>query len=150
MWDGATGALLERPDGFDDHEGVALARGPDVLAESLPRRRVAARASRCVDERERVFPIQWRKRQLHETLLVLKILQSLPHHRGLGELLRSRGDRDQHARAVQVASYVAEQSHAGVVGPVHVLEEDHERASHGECFDEPADRFEESRAVVGV
>ena len=65
-----------------------------------------------------------------------------------GELARAVGERDQHLPPRRAAQHVGEQLERGVVGPVQVVEHDHDRAARGEALEQGTHRAVGTEALV--
>ena len=59
------------------------------------------------------------------------------------------GAEDQQASRRLMAGHVGEQVETGRIGPLKIVENEHQRLAGGQCGKEPPDRFEETQARLG-
>ncbi len=64
------------------------------------------------------------------------------------DLAGAEGERDQHRRHGRAAQQVGDQLERGVVGPLHVVEDEHDRVAHGHPLEQGAHRAVGVEALV--
>jgi hypothetical protein len=128
-------------------EGIALAHRPDVSAEPFEVLRLAAGADQGVHESQSLGMRQRGQTEPRELLLLLELVER-PVQRGyLGQLLLARGQSHQDRLRRETAPDERKQAQAHVVGPVHVLEQQHEWRCRRRGLQQSHDALEQPMSI---
>ncbi len=131
-----------------DHERIALAQGPQLLAERAEPSFLAARPGQRPDQHQRVTPRERGQREAAQDARQLELVQKSREPRNGGEVLFPRRHAEQHRRVACPPRQEAEQADRHLVGPVQVFEQDHDRLSRGQPADQPGDALEQPDHVL--
>ena len=140
-------ALVEGAHGLDHDQRIAVASPPDPLLQS----RIgvdAAPSGEGAHELECLRPGQGEQADLQQSGLARHLGEDAARERYRIELLHARGEHHGDRRAGQAAGQEGGQPEARLVRPVHVLQDDRERALPSQRAQELAHRLEDAQVVV--
>ena len=141
--------LIEGAHRLHGDEGIALAHGPDLLLHVRHRRGVAP------DAGERAAPAGRCRR-----VTAARARPASPGTRGtappavrraiaaIGELFFARGDDQERRPRRNAATHEGQQAETHLVGPVHVLQHEHQGLPGGDLLDEPGHALEQGQGTV--
>jgi hypothetical protein len=132
--------------GLDDHKRVAATGRPDPLGQPGVSRLVPVPRAQRLHQGRGLFVGE----RLEAQSLEARHPHEIAEHRRLGDVLLTRRQHDQDRPRHNPPRQHRGETDAHLVGPVHVLEHEHQRLSLREPLEQLRDRLEQSHRILGA